>query len=1007
VQALKGIIKYSAILVSMLLVSIVSYLTFSNPVEASSDTFAITETTDYDILENYVYLELTDLSGKGQHIANITFDFADSGKTRTIGIDDMLVEQASEEDVYSNVQVPIGEYKSTQHSCALAGINQTESCTDYYYDSKNELMDCDLAKEGQCYKMEMQVIGTQTKYDYVPAPIAKDKAILSDKIRQRVDGSLIVPMDGSLRLMIRVSHLDFYGVTVQDWENKYNITACSDEKCVTLDPYWWSGYWAYRTNFTISNGVAGFYGYPITINVSDFSGFRCGSERWIDQTSGSNATVSFFRTHAVEGNQDSSLNGCNETPTSNLTYYVNLPHNGMNVLALYTGNTSPILDLSSAQDISINSYGDDFNDASLNTTKWCINTNSGNQTEDNGYINLTISAGGELYNHVYTCGNGLYTSTIIWRGKIDGIDNTNSGSVDYGIGGAANNVMPYWWNDDAYAASFMDGHSSTPQTVEYDTRNVDATTSRNNSDFAVNTWSTFQERRWADVFVEHYKNGTLRYNHTTSVPDNSNNYIFMSIETGGAITNAEAWNAFDYIIAVDTTIPGMSYAQSSEESKLIPPMWQNQGQNASVIMSGEAVKLYAQGYDDVALEWTWLETNETGTWKNKTYIDMGDTSKSWVWSNFTWQNSSLEDMIVGWRIYYNDSFGNENMTDIMTFAILVNITFNITSGEDGSQLNNINIYCNNSWSANEVSSPYSHGFVLGSYSCNFEKEYYFDKIITFAADNGKIVDVIMSLTGFLSNEEHDWLSAIYDCVVDGDCTIYNLLLDINETTTKTWSHFKRTDQSIVTFENMTDYVMSNTTNLTIDYIVSVPMKDGYGVVEGIQGYDDFLPIRISYWFLDETNMTCYNQDEKPLGVESPFCNPLTVQTVGQINTSVDFTVDLRPNLPEGEYTIVRSIEIDPESVWIDYGQEIIGKIKVMSSGKAFANLRYMGTEDTFKSEDILKAVEEPAPKSKDVESVTGLASLLTTSNISLAMSLLTLCLVAYLAVTRRPKAAYF
>jgi hypothetical protein len=67
-----------------------------------------------------------------------------------------------------------------------------------------------------------------------------------------------------------------------------------------------------------------------------------------------------------------------------------------------------------------------------------------------------------------------------------------------------------------------------------------------------------------------------------------------------------------------------------------------------------------------------------------------------------------------------------------------------------------------------------------------------------------------------------------------------------------------------------------TTNLTIDYTVNVPIKEGYGVVEGLQGYDDFLPIRINYWFLDETNTTCYNQGDQT-GVESPYCEPLTVQ----------------------------------------------------------------------------------------------------------------------------------
>ena len=439
-----------------------------------------------------------------------------------------------------------------------------------------------------------------------------------------------------------------------------------------------------------------------------------------------------------------------------------------------------------------------------------------------------------------------------------------------------------------------------------------------------------------------------------------------------------------------------TFSLGIEHAYYSTPLWQNQGQNTSLILSGETVYLYAQGYDDTALDWAWLETNETGSWENKTALDMGDASETWVWSNFTWQNESVENMTVGWRIYYNSTWGNENVTDIMAFNVtLVNITFNITSGEDGSQLTNVNIYCNDSWNASGVSSPYSHGFVPGGYSCTFVKEFYFNETIDFIADNDKNVDVVMSLTGFLSIEEHEWLEAIYDCVIDGDCSLYNLLLDINETTAKTWSQFKRTDQSIVTFENVTSPNVTNTTNLTIDYVVNVPIKEGYGVVEGLQGYDDYLPIRINYWFLDESNTTCYNQGDQT-GVESPYCEPLTVQTVGQIDTEVEFTVDLRPDLPEGVYNIVRSIEIDPENVWIDYGQEIIGKISVLASGEAVASLRH--TEGV--SEEITDVSEAKEPVLEEVTEPSTGFSILTAPNISLIMSIVTFCLVAYLVVTR-------
>jgi hypothetical protein len=43
---------------------------------------------------------------------------------------------------------------------------------------------------------------------------------------------------------------------------------------------------------------------------------------------------------------------------------------------------------------------------------------------------------------------------------------------------------------------------------------------------------------------------------------------------------------------------------------------------------------------------------------------------NWQWSNFTWSNSSVPlNTVVGWRIYYNDTSGNQNVTDIMTFTV--------------------------------------------------------------------------------------------------------------------------------------------------------------------------------------------------------------------------------------------------------------------------------------------------------------------------------------------------
>jgi len=121
-----------------------------------------------------------------------------------------------------------------------------------------------------------------------------------------------------------------------------------------------------------------------------------------------------------------------------------------------------------------------------------------------------------------------------------------------------------------------------------------------------------------------------------------------------------------------------------------PPTWQNQGTNDTdnQILQGKVINLTAQGKDDAALNWAWLATNESGIWQNKTVygspMNMNNVANLWVWSNFTWQNSSVTNgTIVAWIIYYNDTSNNQNATDIATFLVgtspsFMNVTLNVT-----------------------------------------------------------------------------------------------------------------------------------------------------------------------------------------------------------------------------------------------------------------------------------------------------------------------------------------
>lgn len=84
------------------------------------------------------------------------------------------------------------------------------------------------------------------------------------------------------------------------------------------------------------------------------------------------------------------------------------------------------------------------------------------------------------------------------------------------------------------------------------------------------------------------------------------------------------------------------------------------------MIKGETNLLYAEA-ESYELDWAWLSTNETGVWENKTYLDMNDAT-DWTWSNFTWSNPSFAGTL-GWKIYYNDTSGFINASNLMSFDV--------------------------------------------------------------------------------------------------------------------------------------------------------------------------------------------------------------------------------------------------------------------------------------------------------------------------------------------------
>ncbi|MBI2134492.1 hypothetical protein HYU09_00745 [Candidatus Woesearchaeota archaeon] len=305
---------------------------------------------------------------------------------------------------------------------------------------------------------------------------------------------------------------------------------------------------------------------------------------------------------------------------------------------------------------------------------------------------------------------------------------------------------------------------------------------------------------------------------------------------------------------------------------------------------------------------------------------------------------SADEDAYFWRVTAFDGFENTSVSNIFQFAYANwTIKFNLTDSGTGKQIDtsagnsHFDVSCSNGYTATNVENPHTatNAFSLGLHNCTFSDlisgDTYRSNTIAFTANADKTIEVTMSITGGLTEEEHIWLESLYTCFTTGECI--DLLRNINETTTNTWKRVTGTDTSVVTSEIITSSTLSSTSNISIDYTIDIPTKAGYAVGE-------LLPLRMFFWITDVNKTKCFNQDKASdtNRAEAPYCLPLTAETLGPNGGQVNFTVDLRPNVPDGEYNITRSIEIDPIVnnivTWINYGQENIGQIKVLESGSA-------------------------------------------------------------------------
>jgi len=194
-----------------------------------------------------------------------------------------------------------------------------------------------------------------------------------------------------------------------------------------------------------------------------------------------------------------------------------------------------------------------------------------------------------------------------------------------------------------------------------------------------------------------------------------------------------SWSGGAYANYGDTALSSGTSANTYEGSSLdfqrafdtTAPTYSNQAQNESSIPAGGAVYLTVDWTDNVRLKTAVLETNETGTFQNKSgaYGSPDSLNGNFSTANFTWSNASTPaGTNISWRVWANDTYGNLNVTPYMSFVIrlynftasptldnfsVVNNTYidrNFTLTNTGNQVLSIACSTNASW-ATSTSCP--------------------------------------------------------------------------------------------------------------------------------------------------------------------------------------------------------------------------------------------------------------------------------------------------------------
>lgn len=428
---------------------------------------------------------------------------------------------------------------------------------------------------------------------------------------------------------------------------------------------WWDNGWTYCKSHIINQTSGADVNYPILFNVTYGSGTDTNTTVFCS----SHCRTDFGDLRFIASDNTTVLNYWLVNYTNYALVWVNVTGNltaGAVTIEMYYGNAG-VTTTSNFDSVFI--FGDPFNNATLNSTRWPTVTGNPTYTIDatNHYLSLTSMD--DQWRNGYGFKSLSLTFPSQWM--VDDPYNNSNGYLEY-IEAGANNLGYFshavanssGWGSTNIGIVFTSAEDAwaTPNQLEVD---AGSETSQYSSGILSQSILTIYAKMWkvgGNVYAS--TNGTQRINVTNA--DTPSNFWLEISKLASYTESLCHFGAFCVRKYTNPEPQQWTWSAEGTSSDTTPPTYTTIGQNST--LAGNSSLFYTLWADNVALSGWIVGTNNSGAWVNSSWAAFSGS-----WANYTITLNSTVGDTIQWKCYANDSSNNWNGTSVQSFNTTQNL----------------------------------------------------------------------------------------------------------------------------------------------------------------------------------------------------------------------------------------------------------------------------------------------------------------------------------------------